>query len=257
MQLLAIDRYSRGTSWIHRLDPRLKLIGLACCVAVAVATPARAALVLIPLLLAPPLLCAMAGIPLRLLLRQWFGFAPLLIFLVLWHPLFHHEPAWLWTPGGPWTLTRGWLMALALTVSATLILLATFTLAGTTAMPEILTGLRGLGVPAPLLLQTGFIYRYLFVLRHHADKLAAARRLRDGGRGGRLRSLNSWGNLFGVFLLRSLEHAEEIYGAMELRGFDGSYRSLREARPLKLSWVMLATAAVLPLAAIFYWWVKS
>jgi cobalt/nickel transport system permease protein len=114
------------------------------------------------------------------------------------------------------------LVKFVLTVSATLLLIAT------TSFPGVCHALRRLGCPPLFVSQLLFLYRYLFVLTEEAMRIVRARDLRSfGGRG---MGASVFVRLAGILLIRTLDRAERIYRAMLSRGFAGDIPTLRRSR---------------------------
>jgi len=123
----------------------------------------------------------------------------------------------------PWrgTFDPSWFGALVVRSLLSMILLVL--LANTTPFPELLRGLRRLGCPQILVLNLGFLYRYIFVLTEEVLRMRQARDSRRVGRSpisGEIRVLAA---MLGTLLLRSFERAERMYQAMLARGFAGEF----------------------------------
>ncbi len=249
---LDLDRYLARDSPVHHLDPRPKFVltvGLIVAISL-LPTGAFAALGVAWLGLA--LLSALARLgPLRLTRSAFFA----LPFVLAALPLVFTRPD---DPLG--TLVVG---PLALTASgqglqefATIALKswvsvqAALLLSFTTPFPDLVEALRRLRVPRLLVAIIGFMYRYLAVLSGEATRLNRARLSRsavvEGRGGGRLRwRAGVVGGMVGTLFLRSYERSERIYAAMQARGFDGEFRTMR-GRPVHpaewAAFVLLATA---------------
>jgi len=109
-------------------------------------------------------------------------------------------------------------------------------LTATTPMPDVIRGLRSLGIPAVLVSIVAFMYRYVFVLVDEAQRLLRARAARSAGAGRGTGGTVVWrarvaGGMAGSLFLRTYERSERIYLAMLARGFDGEVR-VRAARRL-------------------------
>jgi cobalt/nickel transport system permease protein len=76
------------------------------------------------------------------------------------------------------------------------------------------------------------MYRYIFVVFDEFDRMRQARLARSFGR---RRGWQEWvtsAQLLGMLLIRSLDRAERVYGAMCARGWDGRVRTLNGSDPL-------------------------
>jgi cobalt/nickel transport system permease protein len=113
-------------------------------------------------------------------------------------------------------------------------------LAVTTPTPDLVAGLRRLGLPAELAEVALLTWRFIFLLLETASSITAAQAARLGHDGWR-RSLRSLGLLVAALLPNALERARRLEIGLAARGFDGSLRMLSPHRAL--SWPMLALVA--------------
>jgi len=103
-------------------------------------------------------------------------------------------------------------------------------LAATTPTPDLIQGLRRLGVPAELTELALSIYRFIFVLQDTAAAMHAGQAARLGTDGWR-RRVRSAGMLAASLLPRALDRAHRQETGLAARGFDGSLRTLSPVRP--------------------------
>jgi cobalt/nickel transport system permease protein len=125
---------------------------------------------------------------------------------------------------------------------------AALLLSFTTPFPDLVEALRRLRVPRLLVAIIGFMYRYLAVLGAEASRLNRARLSRSaivaGRGGGSLRwRAGVVGGMVGSLFLRSYERSERVYAAMQARGFDGEFRTLRGRALTAADWVAFAVVA--------------
>lgn len=251
-----LDRYYHGTSLIHRLDPRLKLLATLAFILVASSTPPRAwpAFVLLAALVLAAI--AISRIPPVEVLKRSLIALPFAGMIALSLPFTQGgEPVWTWRPFG-WELTvtdEGLILCGAVLVKAWLSVLAAALLLATTPLFDLLQAMRALHVPGVLTSTMSFMYRYLFVLGEEAGRLQVARAARSAGPGGSL----AWrarvlGGMVGSLFIRSYERSERIYAAMLSRGFAGEIHSLvRLTWQRRDSWVGLAwTVALLAVVSL-------
>ena len=249
-----LDRYRQGTSPIHRLDPRLKLLATLAFVLAATSSPSLAwpsFLLLAALALGAFLL---AEVPLAEGLKRSTIALPFAGMVAISLPFTRGgEVLWSWQPFASaqgWTLTvtdEGLILFAAVTVKSWLSVMVSGLLVATTRFPDLLYAMRSLRVPAVLTATISFMYRYLFVLVDEAMRLQTARQARSAGPGGtvwwRMRVL---GGMIGSLFIRSYERSERIYAAMLSRGFAGEVRTLsRLTWQASDSWAGLAWVAAL------------
>ncbi len=86
--------------------------------------------------------------------------------------------------------------------------------------PEIIRGLRTLGVPKIFIMLISFMYRYMYMFLKIAKDMEKARELRNFGKS-RWSHIKAYANIIGLLFIRAYERGERVYNAMLLRGFDG------------------------------------
>jgi cobalt/nickel transport system permease protein len=126
-------------------------------------------------------------------------------------------------------------------------------LAVTCPAPDLVRGLRRLGVPAEIVEIALLIWRFLLLLLDSAAAIRTAQTARLGWQGWR-RSLRSLGLLIALLLPRAMERARRLEVGLAARGFDGSLPVLRPAAAL--SWGFIAATLTLEagIAGIGLWW---
>lgn len=176
------------------------------------------------------ILIVLAGIPSKRILKRLTVLDGILLTLWITLPLsaggasFHV---------GPITIYReGIRLALLITIKANSALLSIYALLGTMSFIELFNALEDLKVPRKLLLLTHFTFRYADVIATEADVIYKAMLLRGFTHKFRIKTLRGYGLLMGMIFVKSYRRADRVMMAMELRGFDGTFRSLRERNPL-------------------------
>jgi cobalt/nickel transport system permease protein len=110
----------------------------------------------------------------------------------------------------------------------------------TTRWTSLLKALQVLHVPQAFVLILGMTYRYIYVLLHTLNNMFLARRSRMVGRmsGGEERQ---WiAASMGALLAKSYGLSEEVYLAMQSRGFRGESKILQEMTWTRADWAWLA-----------------
>jgi cobalt/nickel transport system permease protein len=223
------DQYRRGSSRLHRLDPRVKILGAFLFILVATLLPPGKWLALALLFVAALLAAHQSGLGVGFALRRSFVALPFALaaitlpFTVPGAPLAHL---------GPLTLTvEGSVRFLSLLLKSWVSVQIAILLTVTTAFPDLLWGLRALRIPRPLISIVSFMYRYMFVLADEALRLMRARAARSGVGAGKSGGSLAWrgrvaGGMVGNLTLRAFERSERIYDAMVARGFQGEIKTL-------------------------------
>lgn len=241
---LVYSQYLPGCSWLHRLDPRCKLLLLA------LATAGLFAIRSLPLQLVAALgvflLPASARIPRTLWLPALSGMLPLiwltLIFQGRWGP---PPTEWGWSLPG---LEQGGLIALrllVLAVLAQLMALSTSPIALCDALEQLLRPLGKLGFPhRDLALAFTIAWRFIPLLAQENQRLLKAQIARGAAwdEGSWRRRLVTLTGLLTPLLVRCFRYAEELALALEARGY-GQVEHPTRLHPLR--WSRLDSAVLL------------
>lgn len=208
-----LDRYSRGNTVCHRLPPRLKVL---LTLAVIIATgfvPISLWPIHVALLAVIFIGLSLAEIPLDYLFRRVLLVLPLVLLVALAVPVSYGFRA-------------GWDVMATVVVRAIVSFLASLWLANVTPFDQLLAACRGLGMPKLFAALLAFMYRYLFVLFDELSRMRTAQRARTFGTRSTWKVWLSNGQLLGMLLIRAMNRAERIHGAMCARGWDGQIRTL-------------------------------
>ena len=208
-----LDRYGRARTVCHRLPPKLKIVlTLAVVLAAAFVSP-----LLWPVhgVLAVVVFVGhtLARIPLSYLARRLAFFLPMVLILSISVPL----------AAG---FERGWEIMWGILFRSSVAFLAVVWLVNVMPFDQLLVTLRRLRVPAVLVSMLAFMYRYSFVVWNELEKMQTARESRTFGRARLWSRWKTASQLVGMLLIRSLNRAERVHGAMRARGWDGRVRTL-------------------------------
>lgn len=245
------ERHAGRQGFLQGIDPRVKVAGL---LALVVATAlARNHLTLIALLALGVTGAIVSRLPLRVLTaRVWLGTLALTAAIAL--------PALFLTPGDPvwqvpltdWAVTRQGLatvgyLVLRVMAAATFSFLLVFT----TPWAHVLKALRVFRVPVVVVVVLGMTYRYILLLLETAHDMFEARRSRTVGvlRGRDRRRLATASA--GALMDKSLRLSDDVYAAMQARGFRGEVHLLEDFRMRDRDWLTLSGFVVL--AALAAW----
>lgn len=228
--VVVTDPFRPGTSFLHQLDARIKLVLALYLLVIINLTPVQAWPAQAAYLAILVLATLRAGLPLGRLLRGSLVGAPFLGVAALGVLLAPQGPALLSLPvrGGLVLLTQGAALRLASVLChGWLSALVAVLLAQTTSFVQLGHALAALGLPRALVEIVLFTYRYVFVLAGEAQQLLRARTARTAAGGASVSTLLAWrarmaGALVGTLFLRALERSERIHGAMLARGYDGA-----------------------------------
>ncbi|MBI4595338.1 MAG: cobalt ECF transporter T component CbiQ [Candidatus Tectomicrobia bacterium] len=215
-----LDTLSYRDTFIHRLDPRVKLVVTSIFTITVVSFPKYEVSGLIPYFLFPVLLFVLGDIPLRFILKKILTVSPFAFFLGIFNPIIDTHVIYI-LYGIP--ISGGWISLLSIILKFFLTISAALLLIATTSFPGICSGLRRLGLPDIFVSQLLFLYRYIFVLMEETMKMVRARDMRSFGKNGS--GIKIFVNLIGVLFIRTVERSERIYQAMLSRGFKGKVES--------------------------------
>lgn len=234
MHFDAFDRYHHKESFLHRLDPRVKVVVTVIFIVSNALLPDGAWLAFF---FAWGFVLA-ANLFSRLGLLYTFkrSVIALPFALIAVTVLFS-------IPGEPLTTVRifsstftitdaGLLRFVSILIRAWLSVQLAILLVAVTRFPDLIHAFEHLRVPAILTTIIAFLYRYLFVLTDEVFRLLRARQARSaaapGSRsgGGVLWRAKVAGNMAGQLFLRSYERSDRIYNAMIARGYAGHLYTL-------------------------------
>jgi len=220
--------------------------------AVVISLPRTSVSILVCYAIGPFTILVWAGIPLRFVFKHILIVSPFVLVLALSCPLYDKTP--LNIAFGPfvWTGTIGWMRCFTIIGKFVVTMLALIALVSTTRFNDLLAGLQRLGLPTLLVIQLGFLYRYIFVLidrAHHILRARAGRKLRNLGFKTELRTATS---MLGSLLVRSIDTAEHINIAMQARGFNEKWRTLSKLKVRRSDLLFVLIAASFMLGLYFF-----
>lgn len=251
------DQYRPGPSFVHKLDPRVKVVvALAFILAVGLmpigAWRGYAALLILALGAA-----LASGLGLTFALRRSYVALP---FALVALPLLFTVPGEIvyQMPLTGWTITaQGLERFLSLMLRSWIAIQAAILLTAVTAFPDVLWALGALRFPGVLVATIGFMYRYFFVLADEAAHMLRARAARSAELAGRRRPSALWqgrvaGHMVGSLFLRALERSERVHAAMLARGYNGQMPSLARRDMRRVDWLVILAGALL-LVGLLAW----
>jgi cobalt/nickel transport system permease protein len=257
----SFDRYHAGTSSVHRLDPRVKVVATVLFILSNVLLPDGAWLAFVLALGVVVAASVAAGLGPWYALRRSFVALPFALAAISAIFAIPGRPLFAWTVG-PWHLVAtdaGLIRFASIVVRSWLSVQMAILLTATTTFPDLIHALRHLRVPQVLVAIISFMYRYLFVLVDETMRLLRARDARSaapighGRPGGSL----SWrarvaGNMAGQLFLRSYERSDRVYNAMLSRGYAGHLLTLNPHVLRSRDWAIGAgfVAVLLALQAV-------
>lgn len=229
----SIGQYYSADSPIHRLDPRVKLVGTVAYMASCLFVDSLASLALAALFAASVI--AAAKVPVRRLLSQ---IKPIAFFLVVTSVinLFLVQTGKVLISAGPIAIHQDGLVAAALytirffllVLAGSLLTLTTTPVTLTDAAEKLLAPLERLGIPiSRYMLILSIALRFVPTLSQEAENIAAAQTARgaDLENKGALAYARACVPLIVPLFASALRHAENLGRAMDARCYTGGNRS--------------------------------
>jgi cobalt ECF transporter T component CbiQ len=249
-QALVNERVARQNGLLQRVDPRVKAVGLpALVVAATLAHKFGATFFVFAIAL---ILAVASRVSVGTLLRRvWLPVALFTGAIAL--------PALVLTPGSTvgslpmglhisgQGLRSASLLMLRVETAATLMTLLVLT----TPWMQLLHALRWFRIPQEVVMMLAMTHRYVFLLGETAAQMFESRQSRTVGVLDRTARRQVTSRTAGVLLSKSIELSNEVFQAMQSRGFRGDARVLIQAEMRMVDYFCLA--AFLALAALCAW----
>lgn len=219
------EQFSTGHSFVHKLDPRVKIIvAILYSIVVAVSSNFSA---LLPALGVSVFLIVLSKLSIRKVFYRLLLVNGMIIFLWVFLPFTYKGEA-LFTIGPLAGTKEGVLYASQITVKCNAILLTMIALLSTTPIFTLGHAMGQLYFPDKIVHLFLFTYRYIHVIFQEYKRLTNAMRIRGFIPGTNLHTYRSYAYLVGMLLVRSYDRAERIHKAMLCRGFHGRYYTLTQ-----------------------------
>ena len=234
MHFDAFDRYHDTESFIHRLDPRAKVLVTVAFILSNALLPDGAWTAFAVSWLFLLFVNILSNLGFLFTFKRSFIALPFALVAITvlfsipgralstFHFLF-------------WDLTitdMGLLRFVSILVRSWLSVQMAIMLVATARFPDIIHALEHLRVPSILTTIIAFLYRYLFVLADEVFRLLRARESRSAAStGSRSGGSVAWraevaGNMAGQLFLRSYERSDRVYNAMLARGYTGHLQTM-------------------------------
>ena len=250
MHFDAFDRYHESESFLHRLDPRVKVVVTVAFILSNALLPDGAwiafAFSWLFLLLANTLSNLGFGFTFkRSLIALPFAFIAITILFSMPGKALTSFHFLMWD----FTITdTGLLRFVSILIRSWLSVQMAILLVATARFPDIIHALEHLKVPAILTTIIAFLYRYLFVLADEVFRLMRARESRSAAAPGQRpgRSV-AWrariaGHMAGQLFLRSYERSDRVYNAMLARGYAGHLETINPHELRRRDYLTVALA---------------
>jgi len=234
MHFDAFDRYHDTVSFVHRLDPRVKVVVTLAFILSNALLPDGAWIAFGLSLLFLLFATALSNLGIAFTLKRSFVALPFALVAVTVLFSIHGSPLtsfhFLF-----WDLTitdAGLLRFISIVIRSWLSVQMAILLVATARFPDLIHALEHLRVPMILTTIIAFLYRYLFVLADEVFRLLRAREARSAAvAGSRSGGSVAWragvaGSMAGQLFLRSYERSDRVYNAMLARGYTGHLQTM-------------------------------
>jgi cobalt/nickel transport system permease protein len=243
------EPFATGDSFLHRLDPRIRLAAAviySCAVAVCREFPALLAALGIAIAL-----IALARLKAAEIFKRLLVVNGLVVFI--WAVVPFTFPGEALFRLGPLSAARaGVELAAQITLKSNAIVLAFMALVATMPFATAGHALHRMRVPDKIVHLLLMTYRYIFVLEQEYLRLGRAAAIRGFRPGTNLHTYRTYAYLVGMLFVKAVDRAERVRAAMLCRGFKGRFYSLQEFRAGSggAAFLLLMSAAVLGIVAL-------
>lgn len=267
--LATIERDAQGTSRVHCLDARVKIIITFAAVITMVAMPYSTAVF-------PLALCWFAvfaiwwsctGLSPRVFFWRYLLTLPFGMFIIIFQIFFENPYYAIFTPIitfplGITVYAESVEFATILALKFTACIIWVILLSSTTPMEELLQGARRLGLPSVMALSLGMMIRYLFVFAEMYAEINNALAVRHFSPFSRTLPyryrMKTLAYTIGTMFLRSYEQGERTYTAMLCRGYGkDAYEHLEKksltAREYGLIGLMVIVFSAASIGIYLFW----
>jgi cobalt/nickel transport system permease protein len=248
------EPFAHGNSFIHRLDPRIRLMSagvFSIVVALSRNFQALTVAVLISFLWVILAQLSVREIIKRILLVNSFT---VLLWVVL--PLtFQGSDAWILGPLRVYY--AGITMAAQITLKSNAILLTLIAMVATMNLSVLGKALNWLRVPDKIVHLLLLTYRYVFLIEQEYQRLMRSAQIRGFRPGTNLHTHKTYASIVGMLFVRSAVRADRVYKAMLCRGFKRKFYCLYEFKAGKYEWLFATAMAGVILVLIYLEWAQK
>ena len=243
------EKFAYGSSFIHKLDPKIRILALIV-LSFAAALCDNLYLAVIYFVISI-ILIAMAGlnrIDVLKRLKPLFWFL-LMIWIIL--PLtfdgdIMYQFYWLKITG------QGVILCCKITIKSITILLIFTALIATMTIASLGSGLHKIHVPDKMVFLILMSYRYISVIEEEYKRLLRAAKFRGFKPGTNLHSYKTFAYLAGMLFVRASLRAQRVHQAMLCRGFNQKFHTLDDYLPNRLNSIFLMGISAASLSLVLF-----
>jgi cobalt/nickel transport system permease protein len=247
------EGFVKTDSFVHRLDPRVKVV-VAFLFSAVFAVCKDIAVLVLALVLGFGVVF-LARVPLRNVVRRLVPVNTFVLFLWLFLP-FTVDGTPMFSFAGLAGTEEGVRYALQISIKSNAIVAVLIALVASTPVFTLGHALQDLKVPVKIVHLLFFTYRYVFVIYREFTRLVSALKVRSFQPGTNLHTYQTFAYLVGMLLVRSSERAQRVHNAMLCRGFRGTLYSLSQFSMNRVDVVSLLCMTILIAALGVFEWVR-
>ena len=248
------EPFAFGNSFIHRLDPRVRL--LSAGVYSTVVALSRNFQVLTAAVLISFLLATLAYLPAREIIKRLVVVNSFNVLLWLVLPLTFHGPV-VSTVGPLPVYSNGIITAAQITLKSNAIVMVLIALVATMHFSILGYALNWLRVPDKIVHLLLMTYRYVFLIEQEYQRLIRAAKIRGFRPGTNLLTYKTYARIVGMLLIRSTVRADRVYKAMLCRGFQRKFYCLYEFESGRNEWIFAIIMSGIILSLIYFEWLRN
>ena len=224
-----LDEYSHISSFIHNLEPRVKILAFFTIILFTAFVYGNNFIALAMVGLLVLVLITLSKIPLVFFFKKTVSLLPFILMVALSLPFIKpYSPGTAKLSLGLIKLPIAYnniMLFFYITAKACLSIMTMTLLMESMDFSKLLKALEKLKAPLVFIMIISFMYRYIFVLEDELMKMRLAKDSRTIG-GSKWFHIRAQANMLGVLFIRAYERAEKVYLAMCSRGFDGRIRTV-------------------------------
>jgi len=218
---LDIEQFSKGKSFLHCFDPRLKII-IAVIFSIIIAVANQYNVIILGLAFSL-LLILLSQLNIKAVIKRLFIINGFILVIWLFLPFTMPGREVVFSIGPLKATMEGISYALKITLKSNTILIATIALLSTSSIFILVHAMSHLYIPLKLIHLFFFCFRYIHVIHLEYTKLRNAIKIRCFTPGTNFHTYKTYAYLIGMILLKSYDRSKNIYNAMLCRGFKGKY----------------------------------
>ena len=249
--MIISESFSEGKTFIHRLDPRVRLLA-AFLFSIVISLSGGFFPLFLGLIISFVLLIS-ARLPVKTVLLRLL-FANIFIFL-LWIFIPFTMKGEALVQIGPFNISReGLFYCILITIKSNAIIIILIALTATMPVFTMGRAMSFFKVPSKIVNLFIFSYRYIHAILLEYKRLKEAMEIRGFRPGTNMHTYRSYAYLVGMLIVKSHDRAERVHSAMLCRGFQGKFYDLTEFSIKKSDYLFIITIIICLMAVTVIQW---